>query len=218
MMIKFILSFLGNLFLVLSIGILMFTYVPIIYSELEYRFDKKEIENSNIKVEVVKKEAEADSENIIPVVPVDDNFSVIIPKIDINVPVVENVTTVNKKEYMDALKNGAAHAKGTALPGEAGNMFVFAHSSINFWQLGKYATAFNLLHNLEDGDTVTFYYNDNPYIYRVFEKKVINGWDTSPYVDEYDEPIVTLVTCTPPGSTINRLVVKAKLVNGIAQK
>lgn len=213
---KYIFSFIGNFIFYVSFLILTFTFVPIIYSEINYKLGLSSIDDQLIEVQVVKEQAVQDSMNIEPLVPIEESFSVIIPKIDVNAPVVKNVTTVNQKEYMEALRNGVAHAKGTAIPGQDGNMFMFAHSSLNFWQLGQYATVFNLLHNLENGDTITIYYNGQPYIYTVFEKEIINGWNTEPYDEEYSEPVVTLVTCTPPGSTINRLVVKAKMVSGVS--
>ena len=120
--------------------------------------------------------------------------------------------SANQAEYTAALHEGIAHAKGTALPGERGNTFLFAHSSLNFWQLGPYATVFNLLKELEVDDTVILLHEGKPYLYEVFDKEIVNGWNTELFDIEYDVPVVTMITCDPPGSTINRLVVKARLV------
>jgi sortase A len=91
-------------------------------------------------------------------------------------------------------------------------MFLFAHSSLNFWQLGPYATVFNLLNKIEVGDNITMVYKGRPYVYRVFSTEVVAGWNTKPFDDNYTVPVITLVTCDPPGSTQNRRVVKAKLI------
>lgn len=206
---RLILNTFGNLLLLLGLIVFEFTYVPLIYSYINYKVNEND-QKQEVKVKV--EEQKEQSRNIDPVVPVDENFSIIIPKIDVNAPVVEQVSMANKNDYMEALRNGVAHAKGTSLPGEKGNMFIFAHSSLNFWQLGKYATVFNLIKQLEPGDTVTFYYMNEPYLYSVIDKTIVPGWNTAPFVQEYDEPMVTLITCDPPGTTINRMVVRAKLV------
>lgn len=213
---KFILKTLGNLLIALGIGIAVFTYAPIIYSEIKYSLSPKEniepvnsTQNTSTEAEP---EDDTDSENIALLQPVDVDFSIVIPKIEVNTPVVEDVSVLDQAEYMEALKEGAAHARGTALPGEKGNMFVFAHSSLNFWQLGPYATVFNLLNKLEEGDLITVFYEGKAYTYQVFENEVIPGWNTEPFYEEYDDAVITLVTCDPPGSTLNRRIVKAKLI------
>mgnify|MGYP001580136225 CR=1 FL=1 len=214
---KFVFKTLGNLLIALGVGIATFTYVPIIYSEVKYSFSNKQNvvpvkneQNSGSNGRIAG--AGPDFENITLLEPVDPNFSVIITKIDVNAPVVEDVTTINESEYLSALKRGVAHAQGTALPGQKGNMFLFAHSSLNFWQLGPYATVFNLLNKLEEGDLVTIFYKNRAYTYSVYEAEVISGWNTEPFYEEYDEATITLVTCDPPGSTLNRRIVKARLI------
>ncbi len=201
-----------------------FTYTPIIFDESRYFIThiysnkSQEYSINNVALEVppakeVKQPEEI--ENIIPLDPIDQNFSVIIPKIDVNAPVVENISTSKEKEYMDALRKGVAHAIGTPVPGENGNIFLFAHSSLNFWKLGPYATVFNLLNKLEKGDIVVLYYKGNVYEYSVFSHEVVPGWNTDPFDADYENSVVTLVTCDPPGTTINRRVIKAKLLNKV---
>lgn len=213
---KFILKTLGNLLMILGFGIAVFTYTPILYSEIRYMFLPKEnvvpvqIEQNNDSASIDT--SGPDSENIALLEPVDPEFSIVITKIGVNAPIIQDVTTIRESEYMDALKRGVAHAQGTALPGEKGNMFLFAHSSLNFWQLGPYATVFNLLNKLEEGDLVTVFYKDHAYTYEVYEMEVIPGWNTEPFYEEYDEATITLVTCDPPGSTLNRRIIKARLI------
>ncbi len=55
---------------------------------------------------------------------------IIIPKIGAQSGIVSEVDPYNKAEYLKALSGGVAHAKGTALPGELVNIFLFAHSSV----------------------------------------------------------------------------------------
>lgn len=212
---KFIIRTAGNFIFLTGLQILVFSHAPILYSELKFALNPprnypvatKEHQDGSIEVE------NKDDSNIVAFEPVNPNYSIIIGKIGVNAPVVEDVSMVNQAEYSEALRYGVAHARGTALPGEEGNSFLFAHSSLNFWQLGPYATVFNLLNKLEDGDLVTVYYDGKPYVYQVFENTVIPGWNTEPFYEEYDESVLTLITCDPPGSTVNRRVIKAKFVN-----
>ena len=207
MQIKPILRVFGHLFLALGVGIFIFTYAPIFYSEIRFILEsKKDVE----QIVFSDNTEEPDFENISPVKPVDENFSIIISAINVNAPIVEDVSMINKNEYTNALRYGVAHAKDTALPGEKGNTFLFAHSSLNFWQLGPFATVFNLLRETRQGDVVTMYYKGKPYEYKITKKYIVNGWNTEPFDVEYDKPTLTLVTCDPPGSTVNRLVVIAE--------
>jgi LPXTG-site transpeptidase (sortase) family protein len=204
----------SNFLISTGVGIMFFTYSPLAFDTLNYNLfhtstaDKivtdKGVENLSSKT--------SDSENISPIKAVNDEFAVIIPSIDVNAPVVENVSTANEKEYMNALRDGVAHARGSSLPGLNGNMFLFAHSSLNFWQLGPYATVFNLLEKTKKDDQVIIVYHGSVYVYEIFDISVVKGWDTAPFYEEYEYPVVTLITCTPAGTTLNRLVVKAKLV------
>ncbi|PIR42923.1 hypothetical protein CO058_00165 [candidate division WWE3 bacterium CG_4_9_14_0_2_um_filter_35_11] len=222
MILRFFTKVLGDLFFIIGLGIALFTYAPIIYSEVVYQLKvggliysepKKEILSSEqLNSQSNLQENSFDYENIESTTPVSQDFDVIIDKISVNAPVVANVDITNEKSYMEALRSGVAHAGGTALPGQNGNMFIFAHSSLNFWQLGPYATVFNLLSKLEIGDTVVIYYEGKGYVYSIFETSIVHGWNTKPFDQEYAEPVVTLVTCDPPGTTQNRRVVKGRLV------
>ena len=49
-------------------------------------------------------------------------------------------------------------------------------------------------------------------MYEVVNKEIVKGWNTNPLTRPTIEPILTLQTCDPPGTTINRYVVTAKLV------
>src|SRR3990167_3191975 len=69
----------------------------------------------------------SNSENIEIIKPIDPQYSIVIPKINANARVIPNVDASNRAGYLDALKQGIAHAAGTANPGEKGHMFYFAH-------------------------------------------------------------------------------------------
>ncbi|RJR27982.1 sortase [candidate division WWE3 bacterium] len=146
--------------------------------------------------------------------PVNRDFALVIEKIGINAPVVANVLVTDKDAYNDALKRGVAHALVSETPSEeSGNVYLFAHASLNFWNLGKYATTFNLLRKLDNNDRIYLFYKNRIFVYSVVNKEVLRGWNTYPLTRAVIEPILTLQTCDPPGTTLNRLVVTAKLVD-----
>jgi len=68
-----------------------------------------------------------------------------------------------------------------------------------------------LLRKLEPEDRIHVFFEGDTYVYEVMNKEVYPGWNTFPLSRSVIEPILTLQTCDPPGTTINRLVVTAKL-------
>lgn len=145
--------------------------------------------------------------------PVNRDFAIVIEKIGVNAPIVANVPVTDEKAYNEALKTGVAHASTSDYPSMSpGNVYLFAHSSLNFWELGRYAQIFNLLRKLEFGDKIHIFYEGQDYIYKVVNKEIYKGFNTYPLTRSVIEPLLTLQTCDPPGTRLNRLVVTAKLV------
>ncbi|MBI5127731.1 sortase [Candidatus Roizmanbacteria bacterium] len=144
--------------------------------------------------------------------PVDEEFGIVIPKISANAKVIEKVDPFNQKEYQWALTKGVAHAKGTAYPGSAGNSFIFAHSSVDWYIANQYNSVFYLLHKLEKGDKIEMYYKKKKYVYEVTAKKYVDASDVS-YLDPTSQStsVLTLMTCWPPGTTYKRLIIQAKI-------
>lgn len=137
----------------------------------------------------------------------------IIPKINVEIPVVYDEPSVEEEAIQNALERGVVHYANTPLPGELGNGVIFGHSSNNILNKGKYKFAFVLLKRLEIGDTFIVQKDSKRYVYRVFEKKVVPPTDMS-VLDKTSKPATfTLITCDPPGTTINRLVVIAEQIS-----
>jgi sortase A len=133
---------------------------------------------------------------------------VIIPKINVEIPVDYSETSDNESVIENDLQNGVVHYPDTVLPGENGNAAFFGHSSNNIFNPGKYKFAFVLLHTLVDGDTFYLTNNGKVYIYQVVDHKVVAPSDVSVLNDtEGHQATATLITCDPPGTSINRLVV-----------
>lgn len=151
----------------------------------------------------------------IQVTPKSTDFGIVIEKIDVNSPVVPDVNSAVYKEYIAALAKGVAHARGTAVPGSTNlpnnNVFLFAHSAINPIEARRYNSVFYLLRKLEVGDRVVTFYKGQRFDYIVFDKRVVEATDVKYLTQPSKDPILTLQTCDPPGSSLRRLIVTAKL-------
>lgn len=145
-------------------------------------------------------------------VPADPQFSVVIPKIGANAPILPNIDAANEAEYLEALKHGVAHTKGTAFPGEGGHMFFFAHSTDYIWNVGTYNAVFYLLYKLELGDEINIFYQGKRFTYVVRQKEIVNPDQVEYITRKTDKEFITLQTCWPPGTTLQRQLVFAERV------
>lgn len=132
----------------------------------------------------------------------------IIPKINVELPVVYDVKTVDEDAVQEGLERGVVHYATTSNPGEQGNGAIFGHSSNNILNKGRYKFAFVLLSRLEKDDTFYLEKDGVRYVYKIFDKKVVSPEEVSVLGDvEGKTSTMALITCDPPGTTINRLVV-----------
>lgn len=143
---------------------------------------------------------------------ISDEPRIIIPKINVDVPVVYDEKSYSEERIQAALERGVVHYGETALPGQIGNNVIVGHSSNNFFNSGKYKFAFVLLDRLETGDTFILHYKGTRYIYKVFNKEIITP-DNFKLIQPTDTPVTTLITCTPPGTAWRRLVVQAEQIS-----
>ncbi len=132
-----------------------------------------------------------------------------IPKISVNAPIAWNAV---EPESYQKLLDGVVHYKGTALPGQNGNVFIYGHSSYYAWVNSSYKDVFALLDKLSVGDKIYIRYNSVTYTYEVIDSKVISP-NKIEVLKSTGESIVTLMTCVPIGTNLNRLVVTAKQVS-----
>ncbi len=139
---------------------------------------------------------------------------VIIPKINVQIPVIYDLGTTAENAVQKGLEGGVVHYSTTVKPGEQGNAAVFGHSSNNIFNKGRYKFAFVLLHELQPGDTFFLTYNKTVYTYRVFDKKVVPPTEVS-VLDKVEGKTATaaLITCDPPGTSTNRLVVLGEQIS-----
>ena len=210
----------GYMLFLLGISGLLAFFAPLLHAEIQYRIDKIEGIKRIVTPDIANKEevAHIGFENLdvnVPegeiITPVSTNFGIVIEKINANSKVVANVNPSLESEYTEALKSGVAHAKGTSLPGEKGNTYLFSHSTNAPWNIIRYNAVFYLLREVEPGDKVVIFYNGRRHNYVVFDKHVVDADDTEYLTNKYDKPILTLQTCDPPGTLWKRLIVRAKL-------
>lgn len=138
---------------------------------------------------------------------------IIIPKIGVEVPVVYDEPKVDEASYQRALERGVVRLGNTANPGTKGNVVIGGHSSNNVFNAGKYKYVFVNLRRLEVGDIFYLNYQGVRYTYKItVAKKIVAPTDVSALV-QTETPTVTLFTCDPPGTNINRLVVQAEQID-----
>lgn len=143
---------------------------------------------------------------------------IIIPKIGKNIPLVEVTESLigNEKElndiFMKDLENGVVRYPSSVKPGEDGNTFIFWHSSNFPWIKWNYNEVFALMDKLSYGDEIIVYYEQKKYVYVIREKHVIDPKNVGVIKKSDLKPRLTLMTCWPIGTTLNRLIVAAELV------
>jgi LPXTG-site transpeptidase (sortase) family protein len=137
--------------------------------------------------------------------------SIIIPKINVNAPV-EYISSVQESDILTALESGVVHYANTADPGQPGNVAIFGHSSNDWWEPGNYKFVFVLLDKLSPGDLVYVDYQGTRYTYQVQSSTVVDPTDVG-VLNPTTTPTLTLITCSPPGTSLRRLVVTAKQIS-----
>ncbi len=138
---------------------------------------------------------------------------IIIPKINVQIPVVYGQTSTEESSVQTTLERGVVHYADTAQPGQNGNVVIVGHSSNNIFNKGKYKFAFVLLSRLEPRDTFYLQKDGVRYTYEVYQKKIVKPSDVS-VLGPADRPATaTLITCDPPGTSINRLVVTGEQIS-----
>lgn len=219
-----ILRTLGNFLILTSLFFIGKTFYLPVREEIRY-FLNSRIQKQYIVVESLKFKVESQNQqpkgllaqalNLKEVeflVPQDPNFSIVIPKIGANARILSNVDAADNKVYLDALNKGVAHALGSKFPGEQGHIFLFAHSTDYFWNVGSYNAVFYLLSKLDKSDEVDLFYKGQRYVYKVTGKTIVNSSQVEYLTRKSNKEFLTLQTCWPSGTTLKRLLVFASRV------
>lgn len=217
-----ILRSIGNFLVLFAIFGVLATFGPALYYEVFFRVmqlrgiyyevtdSARSPRSTSVKDSIGFADILAESPEQI-LMPVDTSFSIFIGKIGANAKVYANVDPADSNIFLPFLRMGVAHARGTVFPGQKGNIYLFAHSTDNFWNVGRYNAIFYLIKNLNAGDQVVIFFNQRRYNYIVSKLKIVEPEDMS-YITgaQGGEEQLILQTCWPPGTTWKRLLVLAK--------
>ena len=121
---------------------------------------------------------------------------VVIPAIEVDALIVEG-------DRPEQLKLGVGHYLNGVDPGERGNMVLSAHNDI-------YGEIFRHLSDLELGDEVIVYAEEQPYRYIVKAKQIVDEDEVS-VLASTTKPVATLISCYPYMVDTHRIIVVAEL-------
>jgi LPXTG-site transpeptidase (sortase) family protein len=196
--------------LAFAIVLFMFSYGQILSQEVSYFFhSSKPVQDGPVVKQDVKADNLEEVESEARKYNLTAYFSLVIPKIDASANIVPNVDINDRVSYLAALQKGIAHAKGTSFPGQAGRIFLFSHSTDSPANFAKYNAIFYLLRKLEKGDKITVFFTAKKYVYEVSDKIITSANDTTWIEPKLGEEQLVLMTCDPPGTTWNRLLIIA---------
>lgn len=124
----------------------------------------------------------------------------------INTPVGTDVETLD-----EALLDGVVHYPGSANLADAGNVFLFGHSTGFRVVQNEAFKAFNDLKHLKENDLVRVQSLSREYVYRVTSVSLVSADDS--FVDlSRSGRTLTLATCNVFGAKEERYVVKAEFI------
>ncbi len=132
--------------------------------------------------------------------------SLIIPSINVNLPIFDGVTNLN-------LQKGIAHLDNTSYPtGEKSTHCVLAgHSGLSR------AKILDDLDKVQIGDYFQIDYLNTTHNYVVVDIQIVLPEETESLRIKQDDTLVTLVTCTPKNINSHRLLVTGRLTDMIPQ-
>ena len=146
-------------------------------------------------------------------VAVSDKPKLMIPKLNIDVPVHFGIPN---DQVMSAMNNGVAQFSvpgADAMPGEIGNLAISGHSAGDIYSSNQYKFIFSGLERLENGDLIYIDYQGTRYTYKMVDRKEVDPSDVQSLVLNTDKPMLTLITCWPLGVSTYRLLIIAEQIN-----
>lgn len=189
-----------------GLAVLLFSYGQVWLPNVWYWFAQHNNETYSVDPDPIRQ----DQTHLIT--PVSTDFGLVIEKIDVNEKVAPQIDPFNPSIYLPALeKFGVAQAKGSVNPGEMGTTYLFAHSTVNIWEIGRYHAPFTLLDKVNIGDRIVTYYQGQRFDYKVTDRKVVSPQDVHYLSDTPDQPTLILQTCDPPGENTARLLIIAEM-------
>ncbi|MCA9371316.1 sortase [Candidatus Woesebacteria bacterium] len=135
-----------------------------------------------------------------------DQYTLSIPKLNL-----ENLTV---KVGGEDLSKSLIHYLPTSKPGQYGKVAIFGHSTLpQLYNKSDYKTVFTYLPQLDVGNSVFISSEGKTYEYEVFDMYIVKPDEVSVLEQKFNASYLTLVTCVPPGTFKERMIVEAKLKN-----
>lgn len=171
---------------ILSILICIFVYgcINIYLFYFLKNLSQKNIETQTLvlkisKITPIKEENTIKDEQKDENIYLSNNWRILIPKINLNAPILEGVTNEN-------MRRGVAHFENTSKWN--GNICLAAHNR------GYKYNYFQEIHTLKKGDIIIYKNNNEQKVYEVELNKQIQETDWS-YLRETEDNKITLITC-----------------------
>ena len=143
----------------------------------------------------------------------------IIPAINLDVPLVESSTTIRKDftetSFDSDLENWVVKYPTTPNPWEWGNAFFFGHTSQEYWKKNPYWTVFRNIPQLKENDKIQIVRDGVLYEYKVLKTVVVRPRDVNnTYVNFWEEnkEYITLMWCYPIGRIDKRMMIFAERI------
>jgi len=208
----------GLMLLALGLGGITGPMVPEIRMETAYILRQIQNSKQEARIQTLPKSAPVVFEPLLDadgntITPVNTDFSLVIPKIGVNAPVIANVDPASPSAYREALVNGVAHASTSFTPDQDGTVYLFSHSTNYEWFVKDLNAVFYLVKNLEKEDTIVLFYKGTRYAYHITDKQVVAARKSNFLIPDAGRRSLILQTCWPPGSTSERLLIFADLVD-----
>lgn len=137
----------------------------------------------------------------------------IIPKLNIDVPVAFGIPN---SEVDSAMNHGVAQFSipgANALPGQIGNVVLSGHSAGDIYSSNPYKFIFSGLERLSPGDLIYVNYNSIRYTYQMSGSEVVEPTNVAALIRSTGKPELTLITCTPLGTSRFRLLIFAEQIS-----
>jgi sortase A len=138
-------------------------------------------------------------------VPSVGSYTITIPKLKITNAIVSTIDPDLSKHLVQYW--------GTPLPPLQGNTIIFGHSTFpQLFNANNYRTIFANANNLRIGDEILVRINNKVYAYKIIKTYITDPDNLSVLNQEVEGSYLTIITCTPPGTTWKRLIIKTELI------
>jgi len=220
----------GLALMLIALGGMLAAFYPILSLELGYRTQNFKNSTINWIVGVLAQESTSrvvfdkksaptiaydplKSPDGSKILPVNTDFAILIPKLNINSTVIAGVNPSQKAAYTEALKKGVAHSATSFYPNENGAVYLFSHSTNYEWFVKDLNAVFYLVKDLEPGDPIVVIYLGHRYTYEMRDKQIVAPTDLTYLQPIPNQKTLILQTCWPPGTVSKRLLIFADLVD-----